>query len=559
MASKIVVTCVNDGKKYPNIKVGTSLVELVETIKPDLKYPVIAALVNNQLQSLNYEIFKSKHIKFIDITSTIGMGVYIRSLTFILIKAFNDIFPEARLKVGHSISKGIYFEMEGLNREISTQEVETVKKRMHEIVKADIPFERREVHNEEAIKIYEDDKQFDKVKLFKDRKIMYTSLYYLENTLSYFYEYIAASTKYIDKFDVLKYNEGLLMRFPNRKNPEILEELLTETKMFEVFKEYKHWAKVLGVENVGSLNELIRSKNIGNLVKISEALHEKKIASIADAIYAKKDKVQLVLLAGPSSSGKTSTCKRLSIQLQVLGLKTMLISLDNYFVSRELTPLDADGEFDFECLEAIDIKQFNEDILGLMAGEAVEIPKFDFASGLRTYTGNKAKVEKGTIFIVEGIHGLTPGLTPQIPNEVKFKIYVSALTQISIDSHNRVPTSDNRLIRRMVRDFKYRAYSGLNTIKRWPSVRRGEELNIFPFQENADAIFNSALLYEIAVLKQQAVPILSQIPQTAEEFAEAKRLLKFLSYFNDVPQDIEKEIPPTSILREFLGGSSFKY
>ncbi|OFY75947.1 MAG: AAA family ATPase, partial [Bacteroidetes bacterium RIFOXYA12_FULL_33_9] len=382
---------------------------------------------------------------------------------------------------------------------------------------------------------------------------------YIDETVDYFYEYLVPSTSYITNFDLVKYHEGLLLRFPKVSKPEELEDIVKEDKLFEIFKEHKHWAKILGVENVGSLNQLTSSKKVGDLVKISEALHEKKIARIADDIHTKSDKVKLVLISGPSSSGKTSFCKRLSIQLQVLGFQTMLISLDDYFVNREFTPLDENGEYDFECLEAIDVKQFNTDMLALMDGKEVEIPKFDFTTGQRTYLGNKKKVCKNTLFIVEGIHGLNPGLTPDINEDFKYKVYVSALTQISIDNHNRIPTTDNRLIRRMVRDYKYRGYSALATIKRWPSVRKGEELNIFPFQENADAVFNSALLYEIAILKRRAVPILNEVPQSADEYSEAIRLLKFLSYFNDIPEEMEKEIPPTSIIREFLGGSSFKY
>lgn len=559
MAKTVTITCVNSNNKKIDFPAGTSLLEVLETVKPKLNYPVLGALINNELQELGYELFKPKHVKFIDITSSIGMRMYIRSLSFLLIKAFNERFPKATLKIAHSISKGLYCEISGLDGVIYADDVEKIKERMHEIVKADIPFRREEIINDEAIKIYEQNNQLDKCKLFKNRKILYTSVYYLENTIDYFYGYLVPSTGYIKNFDLVKYHEGLLLRYPKASNPEELEDIIKEEKIFEIFKEHKHWARILDVENVGSLNQLIKDKRVGDLIKISESLHEKKIARIADDIHTKSDKVKLVLISGPSSSGKTSFCKRLSIQLQVLGYKTMLISLDDYFVNREQTPLDENGEYDFECLEAIDVKQFNKDMLGLMAGKEVEIPKFDFTTGQRTYTGKKRQADDCTIFIVEGIHGLNPGLTREINEDSKYKIYVSALTQIAIDNHNRIPTTDNRLIRRMVRDFKYRGYSGLDTIKRWPSVRRGEDLNIFPYQENADSVFNSALLYEIAVLKRRALPILNEVPQSADEYSEAIRLLKFLSYFNDIPEEIEKEIPPTSILREFLGGSSFKY
>ncbi|HBF88208.1 MAG TPA: AAA family ATPase [Bacteroidales bacterium] len=559
MTKTISITCVNNNYEKVKFPAGVSLKEILKTVKPTLKYPVLGALVNNELQELSYEMFKPKHVKFIDITSSMGIRMYVRSLSFILIKAFNERFPNATLKIANSISKGLYCEIEGLDGVIYAEDVEKIKTRMHEIVKADIPFKREEMVNDEALKIYEKNNQPDKCKLFKDRKILYTSVYYIDETVDYFYEYLVPSTSYITNFDLVKYHEGLLLRFPKVSKPEELEDIVKEDKLFEIFKEHKHWAKILGVENVGSLNQLTSSKKVGDLVKISEALHEKKIARIADDIHTKSDKVKLVLISGPSSSGKTSFCKRLSIQLQVLGFQTMLISLDDYFVNREFTPLDENGEYDFECLEAIDVKQFNTDMLALMDGKEVEIPKFDFTTGQRTYLGNKKKVCKNTLFIVEGIHGLNPGLTPDINEDFKYKVYVSALTQISIDNHNRIPTTDNRLIRRMVRDYKYRGYSALATIKRWPSVRKGEELNIFPFQENADAVFNSALLYEIAILKRRAVPILNEVPQSADEYSEAIRLLKFLSYFNDIPEEMEKEIPPTSIIREFLGGSSFKY
>lgn len=558
MPKHLTITCVNDNKKY-SFPAGTDLLTISKKVKPNLKFPPIGAKVNNEVQELSYEIFNPKHIEFVDISEPLGLRMYKRSLTFVLIKAFNERFPNAKLKISHSVSRGLYCEIEGLDGIIYADDVEKIKARMKEIITADIPFIREEVYNDDAIEIYRKNGQEDKCKLFQNRKLMYTSVYHLDDTVDYFYGYLAPSTGYLNVFDLIKHHEGMLLCFPSQENPNLLEEQKKEEKIFEIFSEHKKWAKILGVENVGNLNELIDNKRIGEIIKISEALHEKRIANIADQICSQKDKVKLVLISGPSSSGKTSFCKRLSIQLQVLGFKTMLISLDDYFVERDETPLDENGEFDFECLEAIDTKLFNKCMLALMNGEEVELPKFDFAQGKKLYNGKKTQIKNGTVFIVEGIHGLNPGLSKLINDDLKFKIYVSALTQISIDNHNRIPTTDNRLLRRMVRDYKYRGYSAMDTIKRWPSVRRGEEKHIFTFQEEANAIFNSALLYEIAVLKRHAMPILNEVPQMSPHFTESRRLIKFLSYFADVPENVEKEIPPTSIIREFLGGSSFKY
>jgi uridine kinase len=558
MGRKLRIKCHNDNQEYKIAK-GTNIHGLINIIQPKLKYEILGVKVNNELQELDYEIYKPKHIKFVDITDPDGHKMYVRSLTFVLIKAFKEKFPNAVLKIAHSISGGLYCEIEGLDGVIYGKDVESIQQRMKEIVDADMPFVREEVENNEAIKIYEDNGMFDKSKLFQNRKLLYTSVYYLDDTVDYFYGYLVPSTRYVDKFDLVKYHDGLMITFPSPSSPEKPKKINPQQKMFDIFKEHKDWAKILGVDNVGILNDKIIDKGISNLIKISEALHEKKIAKIADEIFLKKDRIKLILIAGPSSSGKTSFCKRLSVQLQVLGFKTFNISMDDYFVEREQTPKDANGDFDFECLEAVDTELFNKNMLDLMAGKEVDMPKFDFTMGKKFFSGKKVKADENTIFIFEGIHGLNPGLTSKINDDVKFKIYVSALTQIAIDYHNRIPTTDNRVIRRMVRDFKYRGYSSFDTLKRWPSVRRGEARHIFPFQEEADEIFNSALLYEFAVLKKRALPILNEVPQSAEEYSEARRLIKFLSYFEDIPKNVEKEIPPTSIIREFIGGSSFKY
>ncbi|MBI5219183.1 MAG: nucleoside kinase [Bacteroidia bacterium] len=558
MRKNVVITCVNDGLKY-YFEAGTDLFAVAEHIKPKLKYPILGALVNNELQEMNYELFRAKHIRFVDITDAVGYRMYVRSLCFILIRAFYKNYPDGTLKIAHSISRGLYCEIDGHNKTFSEKEVAKVKAAMQDIIKQNIPIRREELPNDDAIEMYKKDKQWDKVKLFKNRKLMYTSVYLLEDTIDYFYGYLAPSSGRISNFDLVKYHEGMLLRFPKQSNLEELEEMVNEEKMFGVFKEHKQWAKILGAENVGSLNEMIRHNQISEIIKICEALHEKKVAEIADDIFSKKDNVKIVLIAGPSSSGKTSFCKRLSIQLQVLGFKTMMISLDNYFIDRDITPKDEKGEFDFECLEAIDIELFNQNLLDLMAGREVSLPKFDFTLGKKTTNGKRITALPNSIIIIEGIHGLNPKLTPKIKNELKFKVYVSALTQISIDNHNRIPTTDNRLLRRMCRDFRYRGYSAMETLKRWHSVKRGEEKNIFPYQEEADAIFNSALLYEISILKRHALPLLNEVPQQEDAYSEAMRLIKFLSFFADINEHYEREIPPTSILREFLGGSSFKY
>ncbi|MBI4646533.1 MAG: nucleoside kinase [Bacteroidia bacterium] len=558
MANRLTITCLNDGKKYV-FPAGTDLFTILKKVNLNLKYEVLGARVNNELQELTYEIFKPKHIKFIDITDIVGFRMYVRSLLFILIKAFNERFPNANLRITHSVANGLYCEIEGLGGVIYLDDVNRVKECMIEIVKENIPFQRTEIENEEAVKVYEKHKLYDKCKLFKNRKLLYTSVYYLGDTVDYFYGYLVPSAGYIKVFDLMKYHEGMLLRYPSPSNPCELQLLIKQEKMFDIFIEHKHWAKILGVDNVGNLNEIINTKKIGDIIKVSEALHEKKIAHIADEIKARNGKIKLVLISGPSSSGKTSFCKRLSIQLHVLGYKAILISLDDYFVNREMTPRDKNGEFDFECLEVIDIEFFNNNMLDLLDCKEVELPKFDFSTGKRFFSGRKVRAEENTIFIVEGIHGLNPAMTPLISNDVKYKIYVSALTQLSIDNHNRIPTTDNRLLRRIVRDYKYRSYSAYETIKRWTSVRAGEDKNIFPYQEEVDIMFNSALLYEISVLKRYALPILNEVPENADEFSEARRLIKFLSFYTDVPEYVEKEIPPTSIIREFIGGSSFKY
>ncbi len=550
---KIECICTNQTKEFP---FGTTLSKIAEITKPKLKYPVLGALVDNEVQELAFRIVKPHKVEFIDITNQDGMRMYFRSLYFVLMKAVKDLIPDADVMIEHRVSRGYFCEIKGMDLRKSKRIINDVKNQMKEIIKADYPFIRKDILNSEAVKIFEKNNLPEKANLFKQSPALFTSIYQLDNMLDYFYGYLVPSTGYLINFDLIPLYDGMLLKIPQRLNPKELEPFVKQDKMFDILEEHKQWVKALNTANVGRLNNQITSGKGGDLIKISEALHEKKIAEIAEKIKARKS-VKLILIAGPSSSGKTTFSKRLAVQLIVAGLKPVQISLDNYFVDREKTPLDENGEYDFEALEAIDIVTFAQNINDLQNGKTIEIPKFNFETGKRYYDGTTLTADDETVIIAEGIHALNPEMTEQIAPEIKYKIYISALTQIGIDGHNRIPTTDNRLLRRMIRDYKYRGYSAFETLKRWPSVRRGEEKNIFPFQEQADIMFNSALLYELAVIKKYAEPLLKYICQSEPEYAEAKRLLKFLSYFKDM--DNEDEIPPTSILREFLGNSSFHY
>ncbi len=550
---EIICTNCNKKNEYP---VGIQLDEIAGDMQLCLNQPILAALVNNKLKELNYQVFKPKTIQFIDITHPIGYRVYVRSLAFVLFKAIKDLYPLASLSIEHSISKGWYCDVSNSHLILDERTIAAIKTRMEEIIAADIPFIRKEILTTEAIDLFEANGLHDKSLLFKTRNQLYSSVYYLDNTINYFYGYLVPSTGLLKKFNILPYFSGLLLQVPKKNKPDEIDNIVIQDKMFKIFREHKKWCEILEVPYVGSLNKAVLEKKEADFIKISEALHEKKIAKIADNIFKKRNETRLILISGPSSSGKTTFSMRLAVQLRVLGFKTVQISLDNYFVNREFTPRDEKGDYDFECIEALDIEQFNKDLLALMHEEEVEIPKFDFTSGKRFFDGTKLKISKETLIIVEGIHGLNPQLTHLIAEKLKYRIFVSALTQLAIDKQNQIPTTDNRLIRRIVRDYRYRGYSALDTLKRWDSVRRGEEQNIFPFQENADIMFNSALLYELGVLKTFAEPILRAVPENVPEYAEAVRLLKFISYFLPIS---EREIPPTSILREFLGGSSFVY
>lgn len=541
-------------KKYAT---GTTLSEILTDLQPNLKYRPIGAMVNNKLEELSYAIYKPKVVRFIDLTHRDGHRMYVRSLVFVLQKAIADLYPQAKLQVEHSISKGYYCEIDQLEKPLDLQTVSDINNRMRQIIEADYPFLREEILTTAALNIFREKKYMEKYNLFKSRDRIFTSIYTLDNQKDYFYGYLAPSTGYLRVFDLVKYYNGMLLRVPKLNNPEQLDDILQQDKLFDILQEHKKWVDILEITSIADINQYIAKGKASELIKISEALHEKKVSQIADQIAHQQTVPRIILIAGPSSSGKTTFAKRLAIQLRVSGFKPIQLSLDNYFVDREKTPLDEKGEYDFEALEALDIATFNNNLIDLMDGHQVELPKFSFETGKRYYDGTKLQISAEHLILIEGIHGLNPKLTEAIADKMKFKVYISALTQIGIDGHNRIPTTDNRLIRRIVRDHRYRNYSALDTLRRWDSVRRGEERNIFPFQENSDVMFNSALLYELAVLKKHAEPLLQQIRQNVPEYAEAMRLLKFFSYFDSITP--EKEIPPTSILREFLEGSSFKY
>ncbi len=534
---------------------GTPLYEIIENQGIKREFPILGAYVNNKLRELSYRIFKPKIIRFTDITSSDGRRMYYRSLSFVLFKAVKDIYPKAVLNIDHSVSGGIYCEVEN-GHQLDAEAIAAIRQRMAEIIEKDLPFERSELPTKDAIELFVENGLYDKSRLLAGRRDLFTSVYRLDNRINYFYGHLVPSTGYLKVFGLDAYYDGLILRMPDPNNPEQLSPMKKQPKLFHIFREHKEWARLIDGSHVGQLNEQLKLSKASEFIKMAEALHEKKVVRIAEEIEACSQDVKLVLISGPSSSGKTTFSKRLAIQLKVAGLKPHAISLDDYFVNREDNPKDENGEYDFETIKAIDIELFNSNILDLMAGKEVQLPKFDFTEGKRVYNDNTLKIGKNDILIVEGIHGLNPELTAHIEYRHKFSIFISALTQISIDHQNYIPTTDNRLLRRLIRDARYRGYSALETLRRWPSVRRGEEKYIFPYQENADVMFNSALLYELGVIKNLAVPLLKSIPPDELEYSEATRLLKFLSYFKEIP---DQEIPPTSLLREFLWGSSFTY
>ena len=529
--------------------------EIAKSENVKLPYPILGALVNNKVRDLTYRIHKPSQIDFFDITSLYGNAMYCRSLYFLLFKVVKDMLPGVKLRILHSISSGKYCALDGLNGEVTEALARSLESRMMELVKKNLPYKRIELPTAEALEEYRRHGMDEKEKMFRHRSRIYTSIYQLDDCIHYYYGFLLPSTGYLTSFKIEKYESGLLLKAPARFHPEKINATRPLPKLFAVYQEYKSWANRCGVPYVMDLNDKVLDGTIGDLIRQTEAYQERHFISIADKIAARKG-VKMVLICGPSSSGKTTSCKRLSVQLSLLGYKPVQISVDDFFVERDETPRDKNGEFDFEALEAIDLELFNKTLLGLSEGKEMPIPTFDFPTGSKKWEGKTVKMEENSILIVEGIHCLNPRLTASIPDEAKYKIYVSALTSISIDSQNPIPTSDNRLIRRIVRDHKYRGYSALDTLKRWQSVRNGEVRNIFPYQENADDMINTALIYEMGILKPYAVPVLNEVPETVPEYAEACRLLKFLSYFESIP---EKNIPGVSIIREFVGGSNFHY
>ncbi len=541
----------NLSKEFPE---GSSLLDIYKGFKLEMPYTPVSAKVNNKVEGLTYKAFNNKDVEFLNILSPSGMRTYVRSLCFILCKAVEELYPKGEILLQHPVSKGYYCSLR-IGRPVTLDDVSQIRERMKEIIAEDLPFHRVECHTEEAVKLFNKKGMYDKVKLLKTTGNIYAFYYTLGDSVDYYYGSLLPRTSYVGLFDIVKYYDGILLRIPNREHPETLEDMVKQEKMLDVFKEHLHWQEIMGVSTVGDFNESIQHGHATDLINVSEALQEKKIAQIANEIY-NKGKVKLILISGPSSSGKTTFSKRLSIQLMTNGMHPVPISLDNYFVNRERTPLDDKGEYDYESLYALDLEFFNQQLAALLRGEEVELPRFNFSTGKREFKGDYLRIDNNKVIILEGIHALNPELTPHIPAENKYKIYVSALTTIMLDNHNYIPTTDNRLLRRIIRDYNYRGYSAEETIRRWPSVRAGEEKWIFPYQENADAMFNSALLFELSVLKNHVEPILNQVPQCSSAYSEAYRLRKFLQYFLPVQ---DRELPPTSLLREFLGGSSFKY
>ena len=553
MKQELQIRCKNN-KKTVNISIGSSLFEIFDEINLKMDFGPVSAKVNNKVEGLNYRVYHNKDVEFLDLYSPSGSRAYTRTLFFILCKAANDIFPGRKMVIDIPVSNGYYCDLQS-DVPLSEDDVARIRARMQEIIDAKMPIRRYECTTEQAVKLFEEVGDMAKVRLLKTTGKLYTLYYDLGGYKDYYYGTLLTNTGQIHLVDLVKYYDGMLLRIPSLNDPSKLGELVRQDKLFEIFKEHHHWQDILGVRTIGDFNNAVDKGYTTELINLAEALQEKKIARIAEKIAERKN-VKMVLIAGPSSSGKTTTCKRLSVQLLTNGIKPVGISLDDYFVDRELTPKDSSGEYDYEHVEALNIKLLNEQMNALMAGEEVELPKYNFQTGKSEKSGRRLKLNGNEVLVVEGIHALNPMLTAQIPEENKFRVYASALTTILLDDHNYVPTTDNRLLRRIIRDYKYRGVSAQDTIRRWPSVRAGENKWIFPFQENADVMFNTAMLFELGVIKSQAVPLLELVPEDCEEYSEAYRLLKFLKYIRPIPNI---QVPPTSLLREFLGGSSFKY
>lgn len=553
MKQEIQIRCKNN-KKSIYATIGSTLSDVFKQLNLKMPYNTVCAKVNNKVEGLNFRLYHNADVEFLDMTSGSGSRNYTRTLFFILCKAVHDLFPRSYVVIDIPVSNGYYVDI-NIEREVTIGDVSQIRQRMQEIIDAAMPIKRHEVPTEEAIQMFSQKGDEAKAKLLKSAGSLYTTYYQIDDYVDYYYGSLLTNTSQIYLFGLEKYYDGLLLRIPDLKNPDVLPEMTRQDKMFSIFKEQHQWQNIVGVRTVGDFNEIVEAGGGTDLINVSEALQEKKISRIADEIASRKD-VKLILLAGPSSSGKTTTCKRLSIQLVANGLKPLQISLDDYFINRVQTPLDENGEYDYESIYALNLELINEQFNALFRGEEVELPKYDFQLGVSKPSGKKVRMKENNVLVVEGIHALNPELTAHIPENQKYRVYVSALTTILLDDHNYIPTTDNRLLRRIIRDYKYRGVDARDSIHRWPSVRSGENKWIFPFQENADAVFNSAMLFELAVIKQQAEPLLEQVPENCEEYSEAYRLRKFLKYIRPIPN---KDIPPTSLLREFLGGSSFRY
>ena len=553
MRQVLHIRCKNN-KKTQEVPIGSTLSDIYKEINLQMPYGPVSAKVNNKVEGLHYRVYHNKDIEFLNLLSPSGIRTYTRSLFLVLCKAVHDLYTGSQVIIDIPVSNGYYCNLK-LGHEITTEDVDRIRTRMQEIIDAKMPIQRYETTTEEAVKMFTELGDIQKAKLLKSSGSLYCVYYVLDDYKDYYYGSMLTNTSQLHLFGLEPYFDGVLLRIPSTQDPSKLGELIRQDKMFEVFKEHHRWQSILGIKTVGDFNEAVKNGLATDLINVSEALQEKKISQIADTIAARKE-IKVVLIAGPSSSGKTTFCKRLSVQLLASGVKPVQISLDDYFVNRTETPKDENGELDYESIYALNIPLINEQFNALFRGEEVELPKYNFQTGMSEKSGNRLHLGENNVLVVEGIHALNPVLTEQIADDKKFKIYASALTTILLDDHNYIPTTDNRLLRRIVRDYKYRGCSAQDTIHRWPSVRAGENKWIFPYQEQADIMFNTALLFELAVIKPQAEEVLEQVPENCEEYAEAYRLRKFLKYFAPLPF---RNLPPTSLLREFLGGSSFKY
>ena len=553
MEKEVKIFCRNN-RQTVSVPMGSNLEEIFRMTGLTMEFGPMLAHVNNKVEGMHYRVYNSKEVEFLDITTSSGQRAYTRTLFFVLCKAVHDLYNMSKVSIDIPVSNGYYVDL-NFDRPVTLDDAGRIRRRMQEIIDAAMPIHRYETTTEEAAKMFSELHTYSKVKLLKSVGKLYTTYYDIEGYKDYYYGALLTNTSQIYLFGLEKYYDGLLLRIPSRAHPTELGEMVHQDKMFGIFKEHHRWQDILGMRTIGDLNEAIERGFSPQLIQVSEALQEKKISQIADEIARRKN-IRMVLIAGPSSSGKTTTCKRLSVQLAVNGIKPVGISLDDYFVDREQTPRDEKGDYDFEHLHALNLNLLNEQMTALLRGEEVELPRYNFQKGKSEWSGRKLKLHNNEVLVVEGIHALNPELMSMLPQEQLFRVYASALTTLLLDNHNYIPTTDNRLLRRIIRDHKYRGVSAVETIRRWPSVRAGENRWIFPFQENADQMFNTAMLFELAVIKRQAEPLLEQVPENVPEHAEAYRLLKFLHYIKPIP---ETHIPPTSLLREFLGGSSFVY